>query len=271
MRDRSTPPSKQAVWRPARLQPPDAWLMVLEGLAPWKCAARVAAAPWVRRQPRADAHPVLLAPGIGTDNLTTPPLHRALDALGCASETQRQVINQGPSDGVSQRCAHGVCALAGRHGRAVSLVGWSLGGLYARELARELPQRICTVITLGTPVAGHPRSTRARRVVDGLNACTAHAPTPMARPPHAPPAPPPSIDSRGDGIVGWQCRVNGPGAMAQSVEVSASRSGTGASPATLCAIADRPGQRPGRCRPFDASGLRRRFSRRDAPRAAAAG
>ena len=60
-------------------------------------------------------------------------------------------------------------ALAERHGQPVSLIGWSLGGIYARELAKELPDAARCVITLGTPFTGHPKATNAWRIYELLS------------------------------------------------------------------------------------------------------
>ncbi|WP_273908748.1 esterase/lipase family protein, partial [Enterobacter bugandensis] len=56
--------------------------------------------------------------------------------------------------------------LSDKHGSKISLVGWSLGGLYARQLAKMMPERVRQVITLGSPFAGDPRSTNAWRVYE---------------------------------------------------------------------------------------------------------
>ena len=58
-------------------------------------------------------------------------------------------------------CEQLVASCTQRHGRKVSLIGWSLGGIYARETAKRVSDKVRSVITLGTPFAGHPRATNA--------------------------------------------------------------------------------------------------------------
>jgi pimeloyl-ACP methyl ester carboxylesterase len=246
--------------------------MLLEGRALWELGAAVAAVPWLRRLPRGDGHPVMVLPGMGANDWTTLPLRRFLDAPGYTTQPWRQGFNLGPRDGVLQRCADDVRTLAQRHARSVTLVGWSLGGIYARELAKELPQHTRGVVTLGTPFTGHPRATNAWRVFELLNGRRAGDPALMQRLRQTPPVPTTSLYSRTDGIVAWQCSVNEPGPMAENIEVPASHTGMGVSPLALYAIADRLAQPPGRWRPFEASGMRRWFFRTDtSPRPASQG
>ena len=78
-----TPPPATA----ADLRAPNAWLMMLEGRAPWELAALYASMPWLRRLPRGDGHPVLVFPGMAANDVTTAPLRRCLDSLGYAPQS----------------------------------------------------------------------------------------------------------------------------------------------------------------------------------------
>ena len=244
---------------PRDLRPPNAFLMLLEGRALWELGAMLAATPWLRRLPKGDGHPVLVFPGMGANDVTTVPLRRFLDGRGYATQAWGQGFNFGPRDGVLRRCAADVRALAGKHGRPVSLIGWSLGGLYAREMAKELPDHTRCVITLGTPFTGHPRATNAWRVFEMLSGQKTHDPAMIARLRTAPPVPTTSIYSRTDGIVSWQCSLNDPSPLAENIGVQASHTGMGMNPLALYAIADRLAQPPDQWRPFDPSGARRWF------------
>ncbi|HKX39674.1 MAG TPA: alpha/beta hydrolase [Burkholderiaceae bacterium] len=241
------------------MQAPSALLMMLEGRAPWEFAAMLAATPWLRRLPSGDGHPVLVFPGMGANDFTTAPLRSFLDRLGYVTRPWGQGFNFGPRDGVLKRCASDVRALADAHGRPVSLIGWSLGGLYAREMAKELPDHARCVITLGTPFTGHPRATNAWRVFEVLSGQKAEDPAMMARLRTPPPVPTTSIYSRTDGIVSWRCSLNEPSPIAENIEVHASHVGMGMNPLALYAIADRLAQVPGQWKPFDANGVRRWF------------
>jgi pimeloyl-ACP methyl ester carboxylesterase len=247
------------------LRAPSAWLMMLEGRAPWEFAALLAATPWLRRLPRGDGHPVMVFPGMGANDYTTAPLRSFLDSLGYVTQAWGQGFNFGPRDGVLKRCAADVRALAERHGRSVSLIGWSLGGLYAREMAKLMPDRTRCVITLGTPFTGHPRATNAWRIFEALSGQSAHDPATMARLRTPPPVPTTSIYSRTDGIVSWRCSLNEPGPIAENIEVQASHVGMGLNPLALYAVADRLQQPDGAWKPFDVAGARRWFYRAGMP------
>jgi len=240
---------------------PNAWLMMLEGRAPWEFAALLAASPWLRKLPRGDGHPVLVFPGLGANDITTAPLRSFLDHLGYVTHPWGQGFNFGPRRGVLKQCNDDVRALFRKHAQPVSLIGWSLGGLYAREMAKELPDHARCVITLGTPFTGHPRATNAWRFFELVSGHSVHDPALIARLREPPPVPTTSIYSRTDGIVSWRCSVNEPGPLRENIEVHASHVGMGLNPLALWAIADRLAQQPGAWQPFDGTGARRWFFR----------
>ena len=252
----------------AELRPPSPLLLMLEGRAFWEMGAMIAALPWLRRLPKGDGHPVLVFPGMGANDFTTVPLRNFLDGLGYVTQAWGQGFNFGPRDGVLKKCAADVRALAEKHRQPVSLIGWSLGGIYAREMAKELPEHTRSVITLGTPFAGHPRATNAWRIFEMLSGHSADDPVMIERMRTPPPQPTTSIYSRTDGIVAWQCSINEPGPLVENIEVQASHVGMGMNPLALYAVADRLAQLPGQWRPFDAAGARRWFFQTDHSRSA---
>lgn len=236
--------------------------MLLESRAPVEWVSMVAAMPWLRRLPRGDGHPVLVFPGMAANDLTTLPLRKFLKSLGYVAQAWGQGLNFGPRAGVLERCADDVHALAEKHGQPVSLIGWSLGGIYAREMAKIHPEDTRCVITLGTPFTGHPRATNAWRVYELVSGHKVGAdPALEAQIRRPPPVPTTSIYSRSDGIVAWRSSINEPGPLVENIEVPASHMGMGMNPLALYAIADRLAQPPGQWRPFDASGARRFFFR----------
>lgn len=243
------------------MRAPNALLLALEGRAPWEYAALLAATPWLRKLPRGDGHPVLVFPGLGANDFTTGALRRFLDDLGYVTHPWGQGFNFGPRQGVLERCNHDVRRLFNAHARKVSLIGWSLGGIYARELAKELPDHVRCVITLGTPFTGHPRATNAWRFFELVSGQSVHDPHVLAQIRKEPPVPTTSIWSRSDGIVSWRCSVVAPGPLAENIEVHASHVGMGMNPLALYAVADRLAQPAGHWKPFEPHGARRWFFR----------
>jgi pimeloyl-ACP methyl ester carboxylesterase len=244
---------------PAGIRAPGALLLVLEGRAPWEFAASVAAAPWLRRLPRGDGHRVLVLPGLAANDLTTLPIRTFLKDRGYQALPWEQGLNLGPRAGVLDALRERVRALFALDGRKISLLGWSLGGVYARELAKEMPELVRCVITLGSPFAGPPQATNAWWLFERVSGHPQPDAAMQAALRVPPPLPTTSIYSRTDGIVAWQCSLNPPAPLAENIEVHASHIGLGLNPLAMVAIADRLAVDPARWQPFDASGLRRWF------------
>jgi len=243
----------------AEVQAPAPWLILLEARAPWEYAAMLAALPWLKRLPAGDGHPVIVFPGLGAADLTTAPLRGLLESLGYSTYPWQQGFNFGPREGVLDGCRSLVRRTAERHGTKVSLVGWSLGGVYAREMAKELPKLARCVITLGTPFAGHPRTTNAWRFYELVSGQSVHDSELLEQIRGLPSVPTTSIYTKTDGVVAWQSCINESAPHAENIEVHASHVGMGLNPLALYAIADRLRQDPAHWKRFDARGARRWF------------
>jgi len=254
----ATTPFAPPTWDEA-VQAPGALLMMLEARAPWEYAAMLAAAPWLSRLPSGDGHPVLVFPGLGASDFTTVPLRNFLRDRGYTPYAWKQGFNFGPRHGVLDACRGLVAQLAEKHREKVSLIGWSLGGVYARELAKEQPQHTRCVITLGTPFAGHPRATNAWRFYELVSGQSVHDHELAEQLHEPPPVPTTSIYSKSDGIVAWQCSINPEAPHTENIEVHASHVGMGMNPLALYAIADRLAQDPAHWKRFDTQGARRWF------------
>jgi pimeloyl-ACP methyl ester carboxylesterase len=243
---------------PARQSPaPGLLLQAMEARALWEHGATVALRPLWIGAPKGDGHPVLVLPGLAAGDASTLVMRRFLKARGFTPSGWGQGINLGLRDGVIERTHARLRALCREHGRAVSLVGWSLGGLYARELAKHSPEMVRLIVTLGSPFTGHPRETNAWRLYElasghRLDWHDFHLPLRSA-----PPAPTTSIFSPTDGIVAWRCSVETRPTLAENIVVQSSHLGLGAHPAALYAIADRLAQPEGFWAPFHRKGWRR--------------
>ena len=244
---------------PAEMRAPNALLLALEGRAPWEFAASVAAAPWLRKLPKGDGHRVLVMPGLAANDLTTLPMRTFLKDRGYVPVPWALGLNLGPRAGVLDAIRERVRALHAIDGRKVSLLGWSLGGVYAREIAKEMPELVRCVITLGSPFSGPPQATNAWWLFERVSGHPQPDAATQAAMRLAPPVPTTSIYSRTDGIVAWQCSLNPPGPLAENIEVHASHIGLGLNPLAMMAIVDRLAQDPSRWKPFEASGARRWF------------
>ena len=241
------------------VQPPSRLLMALELRALHELGAFFGALPLLNLAPRGDGHPVLVLPGLVMSDESTVLLRAFLKRKGYVSYGWEQGRNFGPRAGVEQTMIDQVRRLADTHGRKVSLVGWSLGGIYARQLAKILPDDLRSVITLGSPFAGDPRATNAWRIFEFVSGMSVdQAQTHMSG--HiadVPAVPTSAIFSRTDGIAAWRICMETEGPQTENIEVYGSHCGLGHHPAAVYAIADRLAQPEGAWSKFDRSGWRR--------------
>ncbi len=205
---------------------------------------------WQIKPPlQGDGHPVIVFPGLATDGVPVTPLVDHCRALGYTAMDWGRGFNTGPGadlDAWLQGLAEELrCTLRASgdstKAPAPTLIGWSLGGLYARELAKLPGFDVRQVITIGTPFNGSPGQTHAGWLYKRLNGSPAdlsHALQQRLKRP--PPVPTTSIYSRTDGIVAWQaCRHDMQSARVQDIEVKGSHLGMGWNPSVLRLVADR--------------------------------
>ena len=213
--------------------------------------------PALRRAPRGDGHHVLVFPGLMASDNSTRALRWYLRDLGYHAHGWRLGINVGPTERILAGMERRITMLHAQHGAPVSIIGWSLGGIYAREMARWHPDAVRQVITLGSPFAleDHEQS-NARGVYNMLS--TFHSPRvdalrepELSRQPV--PVPTTAIYSKGDGIVPWRTCMDGPdrlGPDAENIRVIGSHVGLGHNPRVLSIVADRLAQPLGQWRPY---------------------
>ena len=238
---------------PPVIAPPPLLLKLFEpGRAMLELGATLAAWPLLLQYaPRGDGHPVLVLPGLIATDGSTMLLRRYLSGLGHDVHGWGLGRNLGPRQGVVESLLGRVETLQARHGRSVSLVGWSLGGVYARLLASRRPDLVRSVIMLGSPITGGAAGTNAQRLYRWVSRNARTDPQTAEALRRAPAVPSTSIWSRSDGIVSWRSSEQAAGPAAENIEVVASHVGLGAHPAVLYAVADRLAQPEGGWKPFE--------------------
>lgn len=229
-------------------------LAVTEPLRALASAGALAAtSPLLAVAPRGDRHPVLVLPGLLASDLSTTALRGWLRALGYPVVGWELGRNRGPTAEVVEALPGLVQRLADRHGSAVSIVGQSLGGVFARRLAQRTPAQVRSVVTLGSPFrlvgrrADDSPGARAYRRFAPLHSSRRLSTADPARPL---PVPSTSVYSRWDGVVDWRACLQRPGPRSENVGVHASHLGMGHDPAVLWVVADRLAQPAGDWRPF---------------------
>lgn len=233
-----------------RIAPPSQLLLLAEGRALWEAAAGVALWPVLQMAPRGDGHAVLVLPGLVASDRSTWLLRHYLESRNYEPHGWGLGRNLGPRHGVEDGMVKKLRHLVEKSGGKVSIVGWSLGGVYARLLASSHPELVRNVITLGSPFSGDPRASNAWQLYEHVSGERADDPRRRHRVTPTPSMPTTSIFSRSDGVVAWRTSVEKPGPLSENIEVFASHIGLGAHPAVLFAVADRLSQPEGGWKPF---------------------
>jgi len=234
--------------------PPSSLLIALELRAPWELWSVLPSWPLLARAPAGDGHPVIVFPGLSASDGSTLPIRGYLQNLGYDISGWNQGYNFGPRAGILQTATWQVMDTCEVTGEKVSLVGWSLGGIYARELAKELPDCVRSVVTMGTPFSGSHTSTNAWRLFELTSGKDITRELQQFDLPVAPPVPTTSIYSRTDGVVAWPASIQKPSKSnprTENVEVIASHIGLGLNPTAWWALADRLAQPEGQWKPFE--------------------
>lgn len=216
-------------------------------------------------RPVGDGHAVVLFPGLGADHDFMAPLARFCERLGYTALHWGRGRNTGPTGDPLRwvrALADEVNERVGPRHREMTLIGWSLGGLYARQIAKSIAPRVRQVITLGTPFARLAGATNVEWLYELVNGRAGPIDRALERALRAPPpVPTTSIYSRSDGVVAWQACVGEPSPRAENIEVDSSHLGLVWHPDVFRIVADRLAQRPGRWRPWARKAKRRRAAR----------
>jgi pimeloyl-ACP methyl ester carboxylesterase len=240
------------------INPPSAFLQLLEGRAPIELSALMLRLPLLRLTvPHGRGAPVIVLPGFLADDASTWLLRRFLDSIGYDAHPWGLGRNTGPGTAL----VDGVLALvrklaAKRRGSSdgaeakkgttanderVNLVGWSRGGIIAREVARARADLVRQVITLGTPVHGGPSASSIGRLASvslGMSAEALHA-LQRARERTPIKVPITAIYSKSDGIVAWRAAIDHVSPDVQHIEVDSSHVGLGVNADVYRIVAER--------------------------------
>ncbi len=209
-----------------------------ETLTPLQFPRLLLNAPNLVRAPRGNGEKVLVWPGFGAGNASTTVLRNYLSYLGYNARGWQLGRNNGDVLAMLEALSNRVREVAGDE--QVSLVGWSLGGYLAREVARDCPDQVRRVVTLGSPVVGGPKYTAVARYFDTGNESLddierlvdERYDNPLTVPVTA-------IYSKLDGVVAWRACIDERSPNVEHVEVTSSHTGLGFSPDAFRILADR--------------------------------
>ena len=213
----------------------------------------------MKRLPKGDGHPVIVFPGFVASDRSTKPMRKLLDDLGYDTYGWGLGRNLKFNDTREAKMNLLLEKVYKTHGRKVSLVGWSLGGVFAREVAKSNPDMVRGVISLGSPISGDMDHSNAGRLYEFFNGKPdAKMETRLKSISIAPSVPTTSIYTKTDGVVAWKGSIQRPGKTpSENICVPASHIGLGVNPLVMYALADRLAQAEGKWAPFKAEGLKR--------------
>ncbi|MFA7440490.1 MAG: alpha/beta hydrolase [Sphingomonadaceae bacterium] len=197
----------------------------------------------IRELPNWPSRSALVIPGFLSGDWATAPMRSVLSAVGHDVHGWGMGRNLGLRPGVFEALERLFQRRVEAAGRPIALIGWSLGGLYATELARRYPEMTQQLITLGSPVSGHLTANNVwRRYEQIAGHPIADAPV-RWQPGALPPVPFLAIQARGDGIVHPQAARARQGPLVENVTVAGSHSGLGWNIEAVRIIADRLARR----------------------------
>ncbi|MEO1490182.1 MAG: alpha/beta fold hydrolase [Pseudomonadota bacterium] len=240
-------------------RPPNRFWTFTEGRAMFELASFYALRGALTTLPKGDGHSVLTMPGFMASNSSTVPMRSLLSNLGYDAHGWDSGRNVRVNEELIDKLEAQLTRLYDASGRPVSLIGWSLGGVLARELAKLHSDKVRLVVSLGSPITDDRNHTNAARLFKFFNG---DEPDRVRNGQFrgldmAPPVPTTSILTKTDGIVHWRGSVQSPDKVlsnhpTENIRVYASHCGLGVNPSVMIALADRLAQPEGEWLPFEA-------------------
>lgn len=200
---------------------------------------------WVRARTRpavvdqpdcGDGAPVITLPGFCAGDLSMGQMRRNLRAAGFRARGWQLGPNLGARPDTIERIHARVCAVADREGRSVHLVGWSLGGVFAREYAKHFPDQVASVVTMGSPFYGSRRANHAWRLYRLIAGHSVDEPPIALHPAARPDVPTFALWSERDGVVAAHCARGTEAERDRAIQLDCGHLGFAYAPDSVAAV-----------------------------------
>ena len=215
--------------------------------------------PLLASLPKGDGHPVLVLPGFMAGDESTMVLRRYLSLMGYEPMRWNLGRNTGKPEIMERSLLERFESLSGRFGQKISLIGQSLGGVFARELAHLYPDEVRQVITLGSPFSMEDASGTnplVEKLFERSAGLSVEEMQKKLEVTSSPPVPTTAVYSKGDGVVNWRgCKEREIDERTQNIQVIGSHCGMAFNSAIYHIIADRLAQTENKWQKYNACSL----------------
>ncbi|MFT5914400.1 MAG: pimeloyl-ACP methyl ester carboxylesterase [Flammeovirgaceae bacterium] len=236
--------------------PSKIWLFTEGGRAMFDWGLSIFSKPIWKDLPNGNGEPVLVLPGFMASDISTKYLRNFLKKKNYTPYSWGLGRNKGDFTNTSPTIFSNLDKITSHHNQKIHLIGWSLGGVFAREIAKEKPDLVKSVITMGSPFANINQKTNASWLFDFVSkrVKTNEEYSKMDTIHEPPTMPSTAIFSKSDGIVNWKGCLEPEMPHTENVQVHAAHMSLGVHPASLVCIADRLAQKEGDWKPFQPVG-----------------
>lgn len=224
--------------RPATVARPAVQLLLRNASMPFDLARSRARSDALAKAIKGDGRPVLLIPGLMASEHRMEPMRSILQAAGYRAYGWGMGRNFGPKPDSLEQIDRRIDEIQRRHSAPVTLVGWSLGGLFAREYAKVAPGKVSGVVTMGTPFSGNPRANHAWRLYQFVSGFPVDCPPFACKREEKPPVPTIALWSRRDGVILPECARGRAGERDRAIEVDCTHMGFAVAPEGILAVGE---------------------------------
>ncbi|MDG1443762.1 MAG: alpha/beta fold hydrolase [Pseudomonadales bacterium] len=224
-----------------QLKPPALASMFNEAFAAFELPKLLLRAPELSRLKTVNPRKIIVMPGFGADDFSTLPIRGYLSSMGHEVQGWNRGLNIKDVQETLDELVQDIEKRTRNAAEPIVIVGWSLGGYLAREVARDLPNTVEQVFTLGSPIVGGPKYTQLASLYrsQGIDVDWIERVIIEREDANELITPVTAVYSKSDGVVAWQACIDKKSPNVEHIEISASHIGLGISADSFRIVADK--------------------------------